>query len=376
MAIVATRRGGLVACPLGPDRLADGRPAIRALSWAAVNAVVRRFGALNPYDRTAVPGSILEVKEVNFDEAGRQRALWCYSISAKRYTFLLYGPRGRLRVHDPSNHGLGHLLNPMDPDDESRDWIAAFWQLIVDEELGYAPKRPRWLSRPAVSRLALTSPQVRKALVGRLWPMTFVLSAHVAPLGHPVGVDPEHFHLIRAYTRDPQRWTAEPWIDVHSGRRFPISTHDDLSADVARVKTYVDVLREYRVHPEPKSAAPDGTPCGPNTVGLLVRRPIYAFGVLHIGKEANRLEEVEAGLVHEWAAVQQTYSDPRDDLWLEATSILQGIPLARLAVETGVSERHLRALRNGRKRPSPRIKAALTWLALDETARAAGGAAS
>ncbi|MFI5387372.1 MAG: hypothetical protein ACHQ50_14780, partial [Fimbriimonadales bacterium] len=373
MAIVATRRGGLVACPGGPERLANGRPAVRALSWAAVEAIAQRFAALNPYARQAVRGSVLEVKDINFDEGGRQREVWCYAISAKRYTFLLRDQRGRLLVRDPSNHGLGHLLNPMDPDNECRDWIAEFWQFIVDEELGLKPKPPRWLSLPAVSKLAVTTPQLRKVLGGRLAPMTFVLSAHVVPLGHPVGVDPEHFHLIRSYTRDPRQWTAEPWTDVHSGRRFPISTSDDLSPDVARVKTYVDVLREYRVHPEPKSAAPDGTPCGPGTTGLLGRRQIYGFGPFHIGKEANRLEEVEAGRVHARSAVQQSYDDPHDDGWRQAIGALQGLTSAEIEAATKLSKRHVRAIRNGRRRPSPKSKAALIQLALDAVERRLAG---
>src|SRR5439155_3125290 len=57
MAIVATQSGGLVPCTGGHETLADGRPAVRALSWDTTNAIVERFTALNPYDRTVVPGS-------------------------------------------------------------------------------------------------------------------------------------------------------------------------------------------------------------------------------------------------------------------------------------------------------------------------------
>lgn len=57
MAIVATKRGGLIACPGGEYRK-NGKPAIRALSWAQVDAIAQRFAALNPYDRIAIPGSI------------------------------------------------------------------------------------------------------------------------------------------------------------------------------------------------------------------------------------------------------------------------------------------------------------------------------
>jgi len=58
------------------------------------------------------------------------------------------------------------------------------------------------------------------------------------------------------------------------------------------VKSYRDVFEEYRFHPEPKSAAPNGAPSNRQTVGLLARRHVHAFDVSCIGKEANDLEEV------------------------------------------------------------------------------------
>jgi len=68
MAIVAMEEGGSIQCPGGNERLPDGREAVRALSWAEVDQIVARFEALNPYDRAAVPGSILKVERENFDE--------------------------------------------------------------------------------------------------------------------------------------------------------------------------------------------------------------------------------------------------------------------------------------------------------------------
>ncbi len=148
MAIVASRRGGLVPCPGGPYTMKDGREAIRALSWDQVAEIVDRFGQLNPYDRTAVPHSILKIEDDNFDpKTGEQRQLWCLAISAKRYVLFL-----RDRNEEPellrkginngedgwSQHGLGHLLNPTDPTSEDRSWIAQAWLGIVRRSLGLA----------------------------------------------------------------------------------------------------------------------------------------------------------------------------------------------------------------------------------------------
>ena len=41
-------------------------------------------------------------------------------------------------------------------------------------------------------------------------------------------------------------------------------------------------------HPEPKSLDPDGTPCRPDSHGLLAHRPVTATEISYIGKESNR----------------------------------------------------------------------------------------
>ena len=81
---------------------------------------------------------------------------------------------------------------------------------------------------------------------------------------------------------------------------------------VMRLQTYRDVVREFRTHPEAKSLGPDGEPCRQRTVGLLQRWPVTLREVVHIGKETNRLEEVEQGLVHDWDEVQLVFREPND----------------------------------------------------------------
>ncbi len=46
----------------------DGAEPITALSWAEVQRIVDRFESLNPYDRKLVPGSILKIHKLNWDE--------------------------------------------------------------------------------------------------------------------------------------------------------------------------------------------------------------------------------------------------------------------------------------------------------------------
>jgi hypothetical protein len=79
------------------------------------------------------------------------------------------------------------------------------------------------------------------------------------------------------------------------------------------VKSIEDVYHEYKTHPESKSAGPNGNPCGPYTRGPLYRRHIYAAYVRLIGKEANKIEEVEHERIDEWAEVREEYQDPKLD---------------------------------------------------------------
>ena len=212
------------------------------MSWAQVDAIAQRFAALNPYDRAAIPGSILKIEDDNFDpNTGRQRQLWCLAISAKRYALFLRDPIGepallREGINNKedrySEHGLGHLLNPTDPQSEDRSWIAQAWLDIVRRSLGLATKPLGFEKRVAVGRISVSSPNVLKPLEAlnagkpyakQIKPFNFIISCHVRKLGHPIGVDPERFHLIAPYETDPRQWEKMQWIDQYSGKRYRIS---------------------------------------------------------------------------------------------------------------------------------------------------------
>ena len=84
----------MIPCPGGPYRIAVAA-AIKALTWNQVAEIAHRFAALNPYDRDAVPGSILKIEDDNFDPKNRGQisALHCLAISAKRYALFLKNKR-------------------------------------------------------------------------------------------------------------------------------------------------------------------------------------------------------------------------------------------------------------------------------------------
>jgi hypothetical protein len=153
-----------------------------------------------------------------------------------------------------------------------------------------------------------------KPYSAQLKPFNFLLSCHVKQLGHPTGVDPERFHLIAPYESDATQWLKGKWIDQYTGKAYRITTAGDYGTrQAARVKTYGEVIREYEFHPESKCAGADGSACDKQTIGLLQRRHIYIDLIKYIGKESNRLEDVDAGQVHSPQSVYTEYPDPRRD---------------------------------------------------------------
>ena len=183
-----------------------------------------------------------------------------------------------------SEHGLGHLLNPSDPTGDDRSWIAQAWLGIVRRSLGLATEPLPIADRVAVGQITVSSPEVLKPLEAfnagkpyaeQIKPFNFILSCHVAPFGHPVGADPERFHLIAPYETDPRNW-ARAAVDRSVFRQALPNQHDagNKHAAVARVKSYGDVLEEYEFHEEAKCADASGAPCGKQTMGLLQRRHV------------------------------------------------------------------------------------------------------
>lgn len=390
-AIVATQSGGLLPCPGGQQRTVDGRDGVRALSWAEVrHEIVERFRALNPYDSAIFSQSILEIKDVNFDASGNQRDLWCYALAAKRYAFLVKTGRRSFDLIDASEHGLGHLLDPYSDEDTeaardadtTRRWIREVWDYILRVALGSRVKLPWFARLPAVTKLAITSPLYWKpfdarehgqSYAGRVKPCGFVISGHVRRHGHPVGVDATKFHVVQPYSRDPETWLAHDWFDVHTGESFRGTLDPVRTPHAVVLKTIGDVIAEYVDHPESKFTDANGTPCTAMTRGLLRRRWVIAESTgLYIGKEANRLEEVESQTVHDWNEVQLVILDPRrDPVTTTLLPALRRIALTRIAKHVGRSTRQVQDYRSGKVRPPAELLPALWQLVRDHEARAA-----
>lgn len=317
---------------------------------------------------------MVRLEDDNLDADGQQRPLWCYAISAKRYCLYTLDEDGEPELVKWSEHGLGHLLNPTDPDSDDRAWMRQEWEGIVQEVLGLQYREPDWLDRPALSRLTISSPELLAPFAdlnaGKVWPeqvkpFNFLLVGHVRPFGHPIGVDPTRFQPVAPYEADPTKWRKLPWIDRYSGKRHRVGSADDFDGpETMRLQSYRDVMREFRTHPEAKSADAKGAVCDRRTVGLLRRRAVQETVVAHVGKEANKFEDVEAGVERDPEAIYTEYQHPGRDPWrLQVLPVLRQMPPQELAKAAGLSVRRLSDLLSERARPRPGTQAALGALA-------------
>jgi hypothetical protein len=104
---------------------------------------------------------------------------------------------------------------------------------------------------------------------------------------------------------------------------------------------------------------------------VLRRRSVQPATEVYIGKEANRVEEAEAGLIHKLREVLDAYADLRRGPWERwVRPVLKDIPAWWLEKETGLSRRTIQRLRNGYSRPRAEHEAALSAAAAEFAASA------
>jgi hypothetical protein len=288
---VAGPRQRWIPCPGGTHRR-SGRPAIKVLSYAEIRAFANRFLALNPYDRTLVPPSILKIEDVNFDARRRPRWLSGFSVSAKRY--VLYTHAGnRITLVDPKAHGLGYLYPPIERrHDDDPPWTFDAWGYMLRKALGVRCTAPTWLTLPTMMRVTVSTPFVLDRLNRQTRPFNFVFSIPIDPvIGYPAGVERERFTLIAPFTKRRKDWLRSPCLNVHNARPYRLALQQTSALDRVIPQTFGTILNLYLDHLEAKSLSADGTPCASDTSGLLQRASIVAGAQVPIGKETDRRSE-------------------------------------------------------------------------------------
>jgi hypothetical protein len=304
--IVSTKDGGLVPCAGGPHRLANyqagsGNAAIRALSFAEVDGIRKRFESLNPWRKT-LKTPFLKLEKENFDPNGERHQLFAYCVSAKLYClFNLDG--NRLLVRKPSGHGLGFLQAPYTIADWQRrtgrkwkenlpPWIFEAWHFILSRELGLPCKPASWLRQPAVMAVPITTPQVLARLgvfKDDLRPFTVVTVPF--PKRETIRDPLWTGYFIMPHTGKLHDLHGRTMVNIVSGEIFHI--YDKNSSRLPKplgwlsLRTMQDEINRILSRAESKFCAPNGGVCTSRTVGLLARRHIVAGNFHYIGKEAS-----------------------------------------------------------------------------------------
>ncbi len=273
-----------------------------------------------------------------------------------------------------SQHGLGRYLDPISPREERRNaagqlqWILDSWQWVAAAMHDPETAPPSWAHLPALSRVSVSSVTLwrpfRDWIASRPWaeqikPFNFLLVADVDPFGYPPGVDPTRFRLIAPYSDNPEEWTSLEWRNLYDpgGKTYRITTDRNAPAelDLVIVKSYQHVLHEYRLHPEQKFHGPDAQLCRRLTRGVLQRRPVDLLAAPRlIGKEANRLDDVQVGLVGDLGEVLGEYSDPNvDPLHQLALPVLRDLSGRELARRARADRRTIDRIRAGQQPHAP-----------------------
>jgi hypothetical protein len=370
MAIVATENGGLLACPGGNHIDPDGKACVMALPHEQVEVIRNRFCSLNPYDQGVLPGSILK-HEADAD---------AWAIAAKRYAFTRTDPDGVHQLlleneHAASRSGLGHLLDPRDPDADATGWIRELWQNLVNQDTPgpASTPDPEWFTQPTLAKVPVTSPVLHRAMArvnagktyaAQVKPFNFLVYAPGAT--PPANVDPTRpYRLLAPYMNRTRAWARAPWRNQHDpGKRVLVSL-DPAEPGTATLETFATMAAAYASHPEPKSLGPDGLPCHRGTRGVLSRRHVSPATLVHIGKEANRLEDREAGLLNDrdLEDFQAVYTTPTPTSWADTLQVLHRLDARLLPEQAAVSQRRLRDILKGTATPRPGLRDRLQTIA-------------
>jgi hypothetical protein len=180
----------------------------------------------------------------------------------------------------------------------------------------------------------------------------FLLLPILDPIGgYPYDVDRDHFTLIAPFTSDVTRWQTVRCINIHDGKSYRLAPADRKRTYEASAKTLGDYVRQYGMHREAKSLAPDGQPCGPQTKGLLMRTPVTASGFRFIGKETDRRWEQGEDISLIESETTEYSPGETERLIADPDVIFESgkVSIRRLAKQAGISENTVKAARRGER---------------------------
>jgi len=221
-------------------------------------------------------------------------------------------------------------------------WQRDFWLVLLDHVLADKLGPPDLMQNdsfenPAVIRYAVTTPDLlhsfRRYNDGKPYPK------QVRPFGFMVMFQQvektDHSNVMRViapFNRNPSK-AARKAFDRDTGA----------AVSVKQLKTYTVALRTYHNHPEAKFRNGERGDRGPTT-----RRHIIARSMVHIGKEANKLDIQTASGVDPNAQVEFcAISESRVGRCKAIRTALKKLGPSRLARETDLSRQYLSKLAGG-----------------------------
>jgi hypothetical protein len=227
------------------------------------------FQPLNPYDENL---QLLKVDHEN---------VWFYGISSKRYALYKF-EQGKITFLDGERsfklHGLGHLTNPF-PKSQT-DWQSEIWRDILMLHYGLLSSfeiEEKYSRFYAIAKMTISTSHIldRYKLLneGKEWyeqikPFNFIL------VGFQVNTDGRKpVKPLSPHSKDPQKIVNEPFIDYETGI---------IKQGLQYYKPLSKTILQYIDHPEYKY---DGG------IGQLEKRHIHVSEIVHIGKEANNIED-------------------------------------------------------------------------------------
>jgi hypothetical protein len=348
------------------------------------------FNALNPYEGA---GDLLKLEDANFElvdgsASSTLAPLYVWAISAKRYALFNLDATGRSVLRKASAHGLGHLMAPYSEAATPLSipapvaslkiigvdsWQYDVWYRIVEAALNGCPDRPNLsdlpgFDKPAASRYAATTPSLlrwydpynnRRDNRDQVRPFNFLT---VFPARRNPVLDWAEFveepgsdkrrsrdsgdlpRPVAPYNSDPAR-ASQNCFDRLTGEPVP--------AD--RLKSYVEALADYHLHPETKFLNGDYTDRGPT-----VRRHVHIAGVRYIGKEANRWEEqFYLGRDPEAQIEYDSSPEATEQAVNRISQAVAAFGQRQLASASAVAREQLRAILKGEAQPRPKTIAKL-----------------
>ena len=332
------------------DSMALAKPASmpEAEFYQKAEQIADWFTPLNPY---AYKAPLLKIEDYNYSlsDGSILQSLYCFAISSKRYALFNINADGTPILRKLSAHGLGHLVAPYHSKgaatlDDVQPWQQDFWLEIINAALSGNAAQPNFkqlrnINTPAISRYGATTPQLER------W-----FAAHNA--GKPYRDRVRPFNFLLAMQAKPQLKAIKPVAPYDKNlskslvRCFDRATGASVSK--SQLKTYLDVLAQYHLHPETKFLNGDYL-----DTGKTQRRHVVVNAIQHIGKEANKWEEQFYTGMDDEAQIEYGISPDDRNAMLQA--VLDAISKhgnKAIATASRTSSRHVLKIQCGQSHPT------------------------